>query len=176
MHVMITKNDDLLGTLIHDVAHLLRTDIDRRLSPYNLTRVKWLALGIIKNNPDITQAELAQEMELGFATVGKLIDRLEERGFVERVPNPTDRRSNHLMLTQASRSLLTDLDSVAKEFRKTALSSLSSNEVKGLNKGLLKIKENLSFKVAAVTAPIMGATVKHQGALLELSEAGKFLA
>ena len=73
---MITKHDDLLGTLIHDVAHLLRLDIDRRLKDHNLTRVKWLALGIIANQPHLTQRELAEKMELGNAAVGRLVDRL----------------------------------------------------------------------------------------------------
>ncbi len=140
---MITKHDDLLGTLIHDVAHLLRHEIDRRLKPHNLTRVKWLALGIIANGPDLTQAELAQELELGNAAVGRLVDRLVQRGFVLRKPDPDDRRAYRLSLTQTARHLLDQLKDTATQLRGDVLNGFSASEVKTLNKGLNKLEENL---------------------------------
>lgn len=149
---MITKNDDLLGTLIHDVAHLLRHDIDRRLEPHNLTRVKWLALGVLARNGALTQAELAQKMELGNATVGRLVDRLEDRGFVARAPDENDRRSYQVSVTQSAKDLLKNLDATGAEFRKDTLESLSDAEIIGLNKGLLKLKENLKTKAATACA------------------------
>lgn len=149
---MITKNDDLLGTLIHDVAHLLRHDIDRRLEPHNLTRVKWLALGVLARNGALTQAELAANMELGNATVGRLVDRLEERGFVARVQDENDRRSYQVSVTDSAKDLLKELDTVGAEFRADTLASLSGAEITGLNKGLLKLKENLKAKAGTLCA------------------------
>jgi|GEM_PF-281157 len=143
MLVMITKHDDLLGTLIHDVAHLLRLDIDRRVAPHNLTRIKWLALGVIKKNPGLTQSELASELELGAAAVGRLIDRLEERNFIVRSPALDDRRAYTLDLTPAANSLVLSLDATAQELKDDLLHSLSDQEVSSLNRGLNKLKSNL---------------------------------
>jgi len=150
---MITKHDDLLGTLVHDVAHLLRLDIDRRVSLYNLTRTKWLALGVIHHNPDLTQAELAAELELGAAAVGRLVDRLEARGFVLRSPAPGDRRAYLLSLTPQAEALITSLDQVAVALREDLLEGMSEREVSILNKGLTKLKSNLQ-KVSASVASI----------------------
>jgi len=146
---MITKNDDLLGTLIHDVAHLLRLDIDRRVASQNLTRVKWLALGVLHNKPGVTQAELAQELELGTAAVGRLVDRLEDRGFIVRSKNPDDRRAYLLSLTADAEVLLRSMDETANALRNDLLDGLSEREIASLNRGLAKLKENLRRAGAA---------------------------
>lgn len=156
---MITKHDDLLGTLIHDVAHLLRHEIDRRLKKYNLTRVKWLALGIISKRPDLTQRELAEEMELGNAAVGRLVDRLEERGFVERQTDPEDRRAHRLSQTASADRLLVELESLAIDLRADLLKGFDEKEVAGLNRGLTKLKDNI---VAATLATVIMSTFAAQ--------------
>ncbi len=140
---MITKHNDLLGTLIHDVAHLLRLNIDRRLESHNLTRVKWLALGVLYHKDATTQSELASAMELGTASVGRLVDRLVVRGFVERRQDPEDRRAYRLFLTQTALALLEELEDIGVELREETLQSLSDQDIGTLNSGLLKIKSNL---------------------------------
>lgn len=147
---MITKHDDLLGTLIHDVAHLLRHEIDKRLQRHNLTRVKWLALGIVSNRPLLTQAELAAEMELGNAAVGRLIDRLVERGFVVRQEDPNDRRAYRLVITNEARTLLERLDETASHIRRDLLEGIGREQITQMNAGLSKLKNNL--KHCAVVA------------------------
>lgn len=154
MHRMITKHDDLLGTLVHDVAHLLRLDIDRRVAPFNLTRIKWLALGIIHRNPGLTQAEVAAELELGAAAVGRLIDRLGDRGFVLRSQSPDDRRAYLLSLTPAAEKLVHSLDETAHSLRHELLEGFSDKEVSALNRGLSKLKSNLQKASAAVAAMV----------------------
>ncbi len=163
---MITKHDDLLGTLIHDVAHLLRHEIDRRLKPYNLTRVKWLALGIITNKSDLTQVELAQELELGNAAVGRLVDRLEQRGFVIRKPDPDDRRAYRLAPTQTARRLLDQLKDTAAKLRGEALNGFSASEVKTLNKGLNKLEKNLKL-IASLSLSVALLIVEKTEVLTE---------
>ena len=106
---MIGKTKDRVGFLIHDVARMLRVHIDRRVEGFNLTRAKWQALGILDVQPGITQTSLASTLELERSTVGRLIDRLEKRGFVERKQDPKDRRVYKLFIAEkalaASRQL-----------------------------------------------------------------------
>jgi DNA-binding MarR family transcriptional regulator len=154
VNFMITKHDDLLGTLVHDVAHLLRHEIDRRLKTHNLTRVKWLALGIIANNPNLTQAELALEMELGNAAVGRLVDRLEKRQFVIRKPDFNDRRAHCIVLTKPARNLLDQLNNTAANLRVDVLNDFTSEEIDTLNNGLNKLKRNLKTLAAAFLVPL----------------------
>lgn len=143
---MITKHDDLLGTLIHDVAHLLRLEIDQRVESKNLTRTKWLALGIIDANPGLSQSELAIELELGAAAVGRLVDRLVARNFVERRSTESDRRAYQLYLTRDARKLITKLDGVATQLRKDLLRGLDDEDVSCLTNGLQQLKKNLQVQ------------------------------
>ena len=146
---MISKHDDLLGTLIHDVAHLLRLDIDQRVQSWNLTRTKWLALGIIHTHPGLSQSELAVELELGAAAVGRLVDRLVARNFVERRSTDTDRRAYKLHLTKEARVLVTQLDGVADQLREDLLQGLDNRDILCLTKGLQKLKSNLQAQSSA---------------------------
>ncbi len=165
--IMITKHDDLLGTLVHDVAHLLRHEIDRRLKPHNLTRVKWLALGIIAKNPDLTQAELAADLELGNAAVGRLVDRLEQRRFIIRKPDPDDRRAYRLTLTKTAGDLLNHLKDTASELRFDVLSGFSASEVRTLNNGLNKLEKNLK-SIASLSLTVLFASVQKIEMMAEL--------
>lgn len=140
---MIGKDDNSLGALLHDVAHQLRVVIDREVAPYNLTRAKWVALGMLDRKEGLTQTELAQQLELGDATIGRLIDRLEEHGFIERRLDPSDRRSNRVYIKQSARPLLEELESVAADVRMIALKSLSRADQVQLIAYLGIIKENL---------------------------------
>jgi len=156
---MIGKDEDLLGSLIHDVAHLLRLDIDGRLKAHNLTRVKWLALGVIQDNNDISQSDLAAILELGNATVGRLVDRLVEREFVVRGNDPADRRSYLLSLTPLALSTIQALSDVPGALEDDALIGLSQSDRAGLSRCLLKMKSNLRNRLAALTG---GALVAEQ--------------
>lgn len=140
---MLTKQDDLVGSLIHDVAHLLRLEIDRRAAPYNLTRTKWLAISQLREQPGITQSELAGQMELGAAATGKLIDRLVDRGFVERRADRADRRVNPLHLTSKATLILQELEAEGEALRQDLLGDFSPEEREKLRSGLLKLKTRL---------------------------------
>ncbi len=142
---MIKKDNDLLGSLLHDVAHLIRLEIDSRLEKYNLTRVKWLALGIIQKKGGLTQADLAAELELGSAAVGRLVDRLVDRAFIERKPAPNDRRAYQLFLKPGVEALLVELEATGDSIREKALEGVSKQETEFVSTVLAKIRKNLKF-------------------------------
>jgi MarR family transcriptional regulator, multiple antibiotic resistance protein MarR len=50
-------------------------------------------------------ADLAAEFAVGVGAVSKSIDRMESRGWVTREPNPNDRRSAILALTEEGRAI-----------------------------------------------------------------------
>ena len=145
---MLTKQDDLVGSLIHDVAHLLRLEIDRRAAPYNLTRTKWLAISQVHEQPGITQSELAGRLELGAAATGKLVDRLGDRGVVESRADAADRRINPLHLTEKATHLLQQLEAESEALRQDLLGDFSPEEREKLRSGLLKLKTRLQRQTA----------------------------
>ena len=91
--------DRNFGFLLHDVARLMRTLFDRRGRDLGLTRSQWWVLTMLYAKEGVTQSELADLMELEKPTLGRLLDRLEEKEWVERRADEFDRRVNRLYLT-----------------------------------------------------------------------------
>jgi MarR family transcriptional regulator for hemolysin len=144
--LMLTKQTHLVGSLIHDVAHLLRHEIDRRVTPYNLTRTKWLALSMLRERPGVSQSEFAELLELGAAATGRLADRLVERGFVERLTDDADRRVKQLYLTKQAEDVLRHLETEGEAMREELFGDLEPAEEILLQECLLKLKAGLKSK------------------------------
>ena len=100
---------DLMSSVI-TLARLIRTEADKRARTHGMTRAQWAILIRLDEQPGLLQKELAEILEVEPITVARLIDRLEQRGMVERRPDPTDRRCWRLHLTDAARPLLGEID------------------------------------------------------------------
>jgi DNA-binding MarR family transcriptional regulator len=88
-----------LGFLLTETARLIRRNFDRRVQPLGLTQTQWRAIAHLKHNEGIKQATLAEILEVQPITLARLIDRMERDGWVERRPDPNDRRAVQLFLT-----------------------------------------------------------------------------
>src|SRR6476469_3545504 len=148
----MSNPDDHLGFLISDVARLMRTVFDRRVRRLGLTRAQWLALTRLHRRPGASQSELADMMEVEKATVGRLIDRLEAKGWVERRAQAGDRRINRVYLTAEAERVHKRIWRVAESTVDDALAELSQREATQLLKLLSRVKVRL-LDIADNSAP-----------------------
>ncbi|MGU3575185.1 MarR family winged helix-turn-helix transcriptional regulator [Brucellaceae bacterium C25G] len=81
------------------VSRKIRTVFNQRVTEHGLTYPRARTLLRLIKTPNMTQSELAVELELEQATMVRMLDRLEENGVIERHPNPHDRRAKLLVLT-----------------------------------------------------------------------------
>lgn len=72
----------------------------------DITPVQYASLTAIADRPNIGQAALAAIIGYDRATIGGVIDRLEQKGWIERKADATDRRANLLNLTAAGRAAM----------------------------------------------------------------------
>jgi MarR family transcriptional regulator, multiple antibiotic resistance protein MarR len=63
-------------------------------------------LRYVRDHPDARVADLASAFAIGVGTTSKIVDRLEKEGWMERCPNPANRRSSLLALTPAGQSVV----------------------------------------------------------------------
>ena len=91
----------------------------------------------------MTQSELADLMEIEKPTVGRLLDRLEEKEWVERRQDELDRRVNRLFLTDKVQEIMRALRTTAAAVRMEALGDMPSDERERFIDTLVKIKTNL---------------------------------
>src|SRR6185369_12031761 len=131
------------GFLLNDVARLLRTVYDRRIRKLGLTRAQWWVLTHLFRADGITQTELAEVLEIEKPTLGRLLDRLEAKGWVRRAHDERDRRIWRVRLTKEVEPALRTMRRIAAELRRDALSGLSAAERERFVDSLLSIKSNL---------------------------------
>src|SRR3546814_18068725 len=83
----------------------MRVAFDRRGRELGLKRSQWWVLTALYAREGVTQSELAAFMELEKATLGRLLDRLEDKEWVERRPDRADRRTKRVDLTDRVKGL-----------------------------------------------------------------------
>ena len=140
---MTIKKHISWGFLLSDVTRLLRKHFDRRATAFGLTRAQWRALQWLNAGEGMHQSELAEQLEMEPMAIGRVIDRLESSGFVERRADPTDRRRWRLFLTPRARAVVDDMQTVASGLRSDATRGISASELKHTTAILERIKENL---------------------------------
>ena len=138
------------GFLMHDVARLMKADFDRRSRALGLTRSQWWVLNFVYALEGATQTELADQCEVERATMGRLLDKLEEKGWVRREADAQDRRIRRVYLTGAVQDLMVALRAIGAEVRNAAMAGLSPEEQDQFVDLLLKIKANMVARDAAV--------------------------
>src|ERR1700754_4003022 len=137
------EDDGYIGYMLSDVARLIRTIFDRRVRDIGLTRAQWLVLTRVYRRPGVSQTELAEMLEIDRASAGRMIDRMERNGWVERRPDRSDRRINRLHLTDEARRVHADMWAIAESTVDDALSPLSATEREQYSELTAKVKGRL---------------------------------
>ena len=134
---------DLL-IVLNDVARLLRTRFDQRARTYGMTRAQWIILARLQRQPGISQNEMAAICEVEPITVGRLVDRLESRGLVERRSDPTDRRIRRLHLLPAAEPILAEIARYRGVLLKQIAAGVDEETLNSFVDALLRLKDNLT--------------------------------
>ena len=137
------NTDDYIGVVIADVARLLRTAFDRRVRTLGITRAQWLVLTRLHRHPGASQSELAEMMEVERASAGRMIDRLEANGWVQRRAERRDRRIKRVHLTREAERVHRRIWRVAEATLEDALRDLSAPEGAQLMRLLARVKKTL---------------------------------
>ena len=132
-----------LGFLLHEVARLMRRSFDQRVQSLGLTQAQWRALVHLSRCEGMNQAALADVLEIQPITLTRLLDRLQESGWIERRQDPGDRRMYRLFLTKQARPLLAELESAGAGIRADATAGMSAAERRELVDLLCTMKGNL---------------------------------
>ncbi|WP_274626599.1 MarR family winged helix-turn-helix transcriptional regulator [Arvimicrobium flavum] len=135
---------DRLGFLLHDAARLMRRRFEKRASSFGLSSAQWRLLVRVFKDEGVTQARLAELLEIEPISVSRLVDRMVEGGWIERRFDEKDRRVRQIFLTDRSRPIFGDMRAVAMDVFELALGGLSAEERHITINGLKTICANLT--------------------------------
>lgn len=136
--------DENIGAMLAQVSRLLRRSFDARARGIGVTRPQWQVLTLLSFHAGINQGGLAELLEVEPITLGRMIDRLQDAGLVERRADPADRRAWRLFLTEKGQMLLDQLRPFAHETYEIALEGVGEEERAALLATLGRMRANLS--------------------------------
>lgn len=130
------------GFLLNQSARLISRRLTEALEPIGLTLQNFGLLRVISLQGPLTQNQVAENYSMDRTTVTELVDGLEERGLVQRLKNPTDRRSNQLFVTPQGRRLLSRAIRIVDKSNRQFLSVLTDSEWEIVRASLVKLIES----------------------------------
>ena len=110
----------------------------------DLTPEQFLLIDLLWNQGPLSQQELADQLQKDKNSVTKLVDAIERKGFVVRQQNPTDRRSNTIVLTDMANSLKDDAKVKGISILDKMLTGISDDELCGFLNTLNKLCANMT--------------------------------
>ncbi|HOO66962.1 MAG: MarR family transcriptional regulator [Bacteroidales bacterium] len=105
---------------------------------YGVTIPQVLCLNFLNNSPSYqtTQSEIKKFLNLNSSTVSGIIDRLEKRGYLARLPKSGDKRIANIALTSSGEELLSTIPPLLHEQLSTKLQSLDEPEIRKVENSL----------------------------------------
>jgi DNA-binding MarR family transcriptional regulator len=95
---------------------------------FDVTPVQFAALDVLRENSGIDQARLAEAVAMDRATIGAVVDRLEQKGLVARQVSGQDRRARVLSLTPEGEELLSRISPLVENLQRSILQGLTDRE------------------------------------------------
>ncbi|MEL6892164.1 MAG: MarR family transcriptional regulator [Actinomycetota bacterium] len=133
-------------------ARLIREAFDARLEALDLNLTQASLIAYVSEFGATTQTRLADRLGIGRAAIGTVIDRLEQRGLVERHPNPDDRRVWLVDVTDDGRHLATRIELVDEQLRGELRHGIGREERQALSWVLTRLQHNLQTAIATTSA------------------------
>ncbi len=134
--------------IIHELSRMISTAFDQAMARHKLTHGQWWAIMHIYENQGVSQSDLASVMQMGRASAGKLLERMETKGWIERRPDPTDSRVRRVYLADGVLPVMSVIGAEAEELYETMLGNLDPEFEIRLLDGLRQIKSNAQAALA----------------------------
>ena len=137
------------GFVLHEAARLLSKRFDQKARAIGLTRAQCSVLFRLSMQEGLNQARLAELMEMEPISLARLVDRMEQAGWIERRADPADRRARRLYMTAKAKPVYERMIAVGLETRGEALAGISQADRDRIIDLLIQVRRNLSERGGA---------------------------
>ena len=133
-----------LGPMLGRCAHLARERMDARMSRFGMTPAQTHVLRYLRQNGgQMPQRELLENLKVKPSTVNGILDRMEEKGLVERSVSGTDARQRVVALTPAGLEREAEAKQSFLEAEALIAKGLTEKETETLHTLLERVIHNL---------------------------------
>ncbi len=152
---------DRFGLLMHNAARLMRRRFELRAHAFGLSSAQWrLLVHLSLEGNAATQARLAEVLEIEPISVSRLVDRMEQAGWVRREADAQDRRGRRVVPTLRAQEAYAAIKAMARDVYEEALDGVPDAARAELVASLNRIIENLSGDTAAQAENLSAENMK----------------
>ncbi|SOE03831.1 MarR family winged helix-turn-helix transcriptional regulator [Blastococcus haudaquaticus] len=132
-----------LGDLVMRLARLQRRRFREALAPWDLSPHHARALMVISARDGVRLSDLAEGLRIAPRSATEVADALQERGLIERSPDPGDRRAVLLRATDEGRAVRREIDAARTADSAQLYGRLSADDRAALNRILTTLTDEL---------------------------------
>jgi MarR family transcriptional regulator, transcriptional regulator for hemolysin len=129
------------AVLVTDIGRYYRNLIDRDLEPVGVTRSQWWTLINLYYHEGVNQMELAAILDIGKSSTGKLLSKLEDKGWIVRKQDREDGRANKIFLSDHIRPIVDKMADLGIEIVSGTLADFTEQEQKLLVEMLIRLRK-----------------------------------
>lgn len=135
--------NDSLAFNLHRAALLLRRDLIRTLSEFDITPEQWQILLLLwEEEGSVSQKEIVQKLLKDKHAVSRMIQRMEKRGWIYKIVSSTDSRVTLIQITEHGRSIKEEMYKKLSHHVRGEVFNTFSQEEKDSVKDFLKRLRN----------------------------------
>jgi MarR family transcriptional regulator for hemolysin len=132
-----------ISYLMKAILKKWRSILDSRLASLDMSEARWLCLLQLGRAGATPQVELADAVGITPPTLVKLLDRLEDDGWVQRLPEPHDRRAKRVSLTPKAQEMVTLIENEALQLRKEVWKGIPTTDRQACLRVLQQLEKTL---------------------------------
>jgi MarR family transcriptional regulator for hemolysin len=132
-----------VGAWIVPAARALVHAMNEELARHGVTHQQWTVLLHLAQEPDVSQAALAERIGIEAPTLCRILDRMERHGWIAREPCPDDRRRNRIRLADRVEPVWRQIVESARRVRARATRGLDEDQLRRLRETLTVVRQNL---------------------------------
>ena len=125
----------------------------------------------LQRNGEMPMSRLAEVLHVSLSTATGLIDRIEERGFIERTRVPEDRRIVLIRVTDAGRRMLEEVDAIGSDLLRTVFARIGRSQLATVGRAMAELRRGLEEETGvpadphavSIPAPRSPATIRAAG-------------
>ena len=154
---------EVLATVVRTGTSLMQAIERSMLATFGVPQTLLNSLAVIDGaDGPLTPSEIGERTLVSSGTVTGTLDQLEYRGWVRRLPNPGDRRSVLVEITDEGRRITDQLLPGIRKLEQAMLAGLTTNELNTLMKLLAKVLDGAATMAAAEPVVLDGRRVRQR--------------
>lgn len=137
--------NELYFQTIHEIittGHWITDEVTKALKEFGITEPQYNVLRILRGakGKPVTVGSILDKMVQRNSNITRIVDKLVAKNLAIRTECPTNRRKMDIVITQAGKNILKQLDKKVQAFHAPYFKKLNSKELSTLNKLIQKLK------------------------------------